>query len=51
MTGKEFLNSLAKGKTDILEQLLGMLAETHSECHSGLRTSCRTLAGRNHEHP
>ena len=30
MTGKEFLNSLAKGKTDILQQLLGILAETDS---------------------
>ena len=28
MTGKEFLNSLAKGKTDILQQLLGILTET-----------------------
>ncbi len=30
MTGKEFLNSLAKGKTDILQQLLGILTETNS---------------------
>ena len=30
MTGKEFLNSLAKGKTDILQQLLGILTETDS---------------------
>ena len=30
MTGKEFLNSLAKGKTDILQQLLDILAETDS---------------------
>ena len=30
MTGKEFLNSLAKGKTDILQQLLGILTETGS---------------------
>jgi hypothetical protein len=31
MTGKEFLNSLAKGKADILQQLLGILAETDSD--------------------
>ncbi len=31
MTGKEFLNSLCKGKTDILQQLLGILAETGSD--------------------
>lgn len=31
MTGKEFLNSLAKGKTDILQQLLGILTETDSK--------------------
>ena len=31
MTGKEFLNSLAKGKTDIVEQLLGILTETGSD--------------------
>jgi len=30
MTGREFLNSLAKGKADILQQLLGLLAETGS---------------------
>ena len=30
MTGKEFLNSLAKGKSDILQLLLNMLAETGS---------------------
>jgi hypothetical protein len=30
MTGKEFLNSLAKGKSDILQQFLGILTETHS---------------------
>jgi hypothetical protein len=30
MTGKEFLNSLAKGKSDILQQLLGILTETGS---------------------
>lgn len=30
MTGKEFLNSLAKGKADILQQLLGILVETSS---------------------
>ena len=30
MTGKEFLNSLAKGKSDILQQLLAILAETGS---------------------
>jgi hypothetical protein len=30
MTGKEFLNSLVKGKTDILQQLLGILTETDS---------------------
>lgn len=30
MTGKEFLNSLAKGKTDILQLLLGILTETDS---------------------
>jgi len=31
MTGKEFLNSLAKGKTDIVQQLLGILTETDSD--------------------
>jgi hypothetical protein len=31
MTGKEFLNSLAKGKADILQQFLGILAETGSD--------------------
>jgi len=31
MTGKEFLNSLAKGKADILQQLLGILSETGSD--------------------
>lgn len=31
MTGKEFLNSLAKAKEDILAQLLGMLADTGSD--------------------
>jgi len=31
MTGREFLNSLAKGKADILQQLLGLLAETGSD--------------------
>ena len=31
MTGKEFLNSLAKGKTDIVQQLLGILTETGSD--------------------
>jgi len=31
MTGKEFLNSLAKGKSDILQQLLGILAQTGSD--------------------
>ena len=31
MTGKEFLNSLAKGKADILQQLLGILTETGSD--------------------
>ena len=31
MTGKEFLKSLAKGKADILQQLLGILAETGSD--------------------
>jgi hypothetical protein len=31
MTGKEFLNSLAKGKVDILQQLLGILTETGSD--------------------
>ena len=31
MTGREFLNSLAKGKADILQQLLGILTETGSD--------------------
>jgi hypothetical protein len=31
MTGKKFLNSLAKGKADILQQLLGILTETRSD--------------------
>jgi hypothetical protein len=31
MTGNEFLNSLAKGKADILQQLLGILTETGSD--------------------
>jgi len=31
MTGKEFLNSLVKGKADILQQLLGILTETGSD--------------------
>ena len=31
MTGKEFLNSLAKGKLDILQQLLGILADTGAD--------------------
>jgi len=31
MTAKEFLNSLARGKADILQQLLGILAETGSD--------------------
>jgi len=31
MTGKEFLNSLAKGKADILQQLLGILGQTGSD--------------------
>jgi hypothetical protein len=31
MTGKEFLNSLAKGKADIVQQLLGILTETGSD--------------------
>ncbi len=31
MTGKEFLNSLANGKTDILQQLLTMLDETGAD--------------------
>ena len=31
MTGKEFLNSLAKGKSDILQQLLEILAGTGSD--------------------
>jgi hypothetical protein len=31
MTGKEFLNSLAKGKADILQQLLGILTDTGSD--------------------
>jgi hypothetical protein len=30
MTGKEFLNSLANGKSDILQLLLDILAETES---------------------
>jgi hypothetical protein len=30
MTGKEFLNSLANGKSDILQLLLGILAQTRS---------------------
>ena len=30
MTAKEFLNSLAKGKSDILQLLLDILAETES---------------------
>ncbi len=30
MTGKEFLNSVARGKSDLLQQLLGILAETGS---------------------
>jgi hypothetical protein len=30
MTGKEFLNSLAKGKSDILQQFLSILTETGS---------------------
>ncbi|MGD9972453.1 MAG: hypothetical protein AB7S77_05280 [Desulfatirhabdiaceae bacterium] len=31
MTGKEFLNSLAKGKSDVIQQLLCILAETGSD--------------------
>ena len=31
MTGREFLNSLAKGKTDIVQQLLGILTDTGSD--------------------
>jgi len=31
MTGKEFLNSLAKGKTDIVQQLLSILTDTVSD--------------------
>jgi hypothetical protein len=31
MTGKDFLNSLAKGKTDIIQQLLGILTETGTD--------------------
>jgi len=31
MTGKEFLNSLAKGKVDILQQLLGILTVSRWE--------------------
>jgi hypothetical protein len=31
MTGKEFLNSLANGKSDILQLLLGILAEMGSQ--------------------
>lgn len=30
MTGKEFLNSLAAGKADVLQQLLGILATTQA---------------------
>jgi hypothetical protein len=30
MTGKEFLNSVARGKSDLLQQFLGILAETGS---------------------
>jgi hypothetical protein len=30
MTGKEFLNSIAKGKSDILQQFLSILSETGS---------------------
>jgi hypothetical protein len=30
MTGKEFINSLAKGKSDIIQLLLDILSETHS---------------------
>ncbi len=30
MTGKEFLNSLAKGESDVLQALLDILAETGS---------------------
>jgi len=30
MTGKEFLNSLAKGRSDIIQLLLDILAETGS---------------------
>jgi len=31
MTGKDFLNSLAKGKTDVVQQLLDILSETGSD--------------------
>jgi hypothetical protein len=31
MTGKEFLNSLANGKSDIIQMLLDILAETDSK--------------------
>jgi hypothetical protein len=31
MKGKDFLNSLAKGKTDIIQQLLGILSETGAD--------------------
>jgi hypothetical protein len=31
MTGKDFLNSLAKGKADIIQQLLRILAETGAD--------------------
>jgi len=30
MTGKEFINSLANGKSDIIQMLLDILGETHS---------------------
>jgi hypothetical protein len=31
MTGKDFMKSLAKGKTDIIQQLLGILSETGAD--------------------
>ncbi|MEI6126281.1 MAG: hypothetical protein WCQ99_06965 [Pseudomonadota bacterium] len=31
MTGREFLNSLAKGKSDIIQELLDILSETGSD--------------------
>ena len=32
MTGKEFLNAIAKGKPDFPEQFLAILCETNSLC-------------------